>query len=268
MRVIYIAGTSHSGSSLLGLMLNAHPEMVSAGELKDLGQQLQVRENGRFAPCACGAPSLWQCEFWSRVEEVLRQAEGRSLAELVLCKYPKPDTINAAVFRAISKAAGKQFIVDSSKRPGRLAYLMQIKGLEVYPIHLIREPKGQICSMVSKNGGLLKHIRNYVLIHEQIRRTLRSIPHSVVRYEELVLDPERTLAGVLEPLGRKFHRRQLLWAEQVQHTIAGNKLRWQPNGLVLDERWKQSLGKFQQFAIDLGTAYSRLRLAKTTRERN
>jgi hypothetical protein len=33
MRVIYIAGTSHSGSTLLDLMLNAHPEIISVGEV-------------------------------------------------------------------------------------------------------------------------------------------------------------------------------------------------------------------------------------------
>ena len=38
MRVIFIASLSHSGSTLLDLMLNAHPQMVSVGELKQLGR--------------------------------------------------------------------------------------------------------------------------------------------------------------------------------------------------------------------------------------
>ena len=80
--------------------------------------------------------------------------------------------------------------------------------------------------MNRKNGGLLKHIYGYVRVHERIRRTLRSVPHSIVRYEDLVLDPERTLSHVLAPLGLKFDPRQLLWAEQVQHTLGGNHLRW------------------------------------------
>ena len=36
MRVIYLAGMSHSGSTLLSLMLNAHPDICAAGELIDL----------------------------------------------------------------------------------------------------------------------------------------------------------------------------------------------------------------------------------------
>lgn len=268
MRVVYIASTSHSGSSLLSLMLNAHPEMVSVGEVIDLNRRLQVRDNGRYAPCSCGAPSLWQCEFWSRVDEVARQTEGMSLAQLDVCNYGEPDirrSPNAAVFRAVSKAAGKRFIVDSSKRAGRLSYLLQLKGLAVYPIHLIRDPKGQICSMIRKNGGFTEHIFNYALIHARIRRTLKSVPHRVVRYEDLVLDPEETLSRVLAPLGLRFDPQQLRWAENAQHALAGNKLRWQPKQLVIDERWKESLSRFQQFAIELGTAWHRL--AKPTRER-
>ena len=38
MRVIYIAGMSHSGSTVLNLMLNAHPEIFAVGELIDLNR--------------------------------------------------------------------------------------------------------------------------------------------------------------------------------------------------------------------------------------
>lgn len=251
-------------------MLNAHPEIISVGELIDLNRRLQPSDNGRYTPCSCGAPSLWQCEFWSRVNEVAQQTEGKSLGELDVRSYSDLDerrSPNAAVFRAISKAAGGRFIVDSSKRPGRLSYLMQLKGVEVFPIHLVRDPRGQICSMVRKSGGFFKHIYNYTLIHERIKWMLRATPHAVVQYEELVHDPERTLGSVLEPLGLRFDSRQLLGSEQVQHTLSGNKFRWRPNGIVLDQRWKQSLSQSQQLAIRLGTAYSWHRLGKPTRER-
>ena len=168
---------------------------------------------------------------------------------------------NAVVFRAISKVSGKKFIVDSSKRPGRLAYLMQLKGLDVFPIHLIREPNGQIWSLTRKNGGFVQHICNYVRIHEQIHRIVKSSPHSIIYYEDLVRDPSGTLSSILEPLGLQFDRAQLSWAEQRQHTIAGNKLRWQPNDLILDERWKEGLTPTQQFIVGLGMVYASRRFA-------
>jgi hypothetical protein len=47
MRVIYIAGAAHSGSTLLDLMLNAHPEIVSVGEVLKLNRQLGYRDKLR-----------------------------------------------------------------------------------------------------------------------------------------------------------------------------------------------------------------------------
>ncbi len=84
MRVIYIAGAAHSGSTLLDLMLNAHPDIVSVGEVLKLNRQLAYRDPERktYAPCSCGAPSLLQCEFWSAVDAQSRASTGKSLAEL------------------------------------------------------------------------------------------------------------------------------------------------------------------------------------------
>lgn len=267
MRVIYIAGTSHSGSTLLDLMLNAHPAIFSAGEVLKLNRQLGVKhvhklaQKGTHAPCSCGAPSLWQCEFWSRVDAQTRATAGKSLADLNMLDHAAQDETsapNAVVLKAMAEVSGKSFIVDSSKLPKRLSYLLGLKGLDVYPIHLIREPKGQINSVVRKHGGFLKHIFRYELIHAQIRRALRSVPHSVVRYEDLVEAPEATLRGLLAPLGLDFDPRQLAWAEAEKHEVAGNRIRFdETSALVLDEVWKTSLSSVQQRAIELGTALSR-----------
>ena len=260
MRVIYIAGMSHSGSTVLNLMLNAHPAIFAVGELIDLNR---VTRGSSHPPCPCGAPSLSECEFWSRVNDCTQQEKGMSLSDLDVLNERRLDerSANAMLFRAISKVSGKEFIVDSSKRPGRLAYLMQLKGLDVFPIHLIRRPRGQVWSLRRKNGGFLQHICDYVRVHERIHRIVRHVPHSVVHYEDLVHDPKGTLGSILEPLGLQFDQAQLSWAEQRQHTIAGNKLRWQPHDLVLDERWKGSLTPSQQFIIDLSTTYAMRRLA-------
>jgi hypothetical protein len=171
---------------------------------------------------------------------------------------------NAVVFKAMAEVSGKSFVVDSSKLPGRLSYLMRLRELDVYPVHLVREPKGQINSVVRKHGGFLKHIFRYELIHEQIRRVLKSVPHSVVHYEDLVRDPAGTLQSVLQPLGLDFDPRQLAWAEAEKHEVAGNHVRFDAKSdLVLDEGWKESLSPLRQRAIDLGTLLSRQTLPKT-----
>jgi hypothetical protein len=269
MRVIYIAGTSHSGSTLLDLMLNAHPEIFSAGEVLKLNRQLGFKnaQKQTYAPCSCGAPSLWQCAFWSGVDQRTRQTSGKSLTELDMQDYGERDAArapNAVVFKAIADVAGKSFVVDSSKLPKRMSYLMRLKELDVYPVHLIRDPKGQINSVARKYGGFLKHIFRYELIHEQLRQALKSVPHSVVRYEDLVRDPEPTLRSILQPLGLDFDPRQLAWTEAPRHEVAGNHIRFGATSkLVLDEAWKQGLSRSQQLAIDMGTVLSRQTVPKT-----
>lgn len=268
MKVIYIAGTSHSGSTLLDLMLNAHPAIISVGEILKLNRQLKPRgDKGRYVPCSCVAPSLWQCPFWSRVNDHVEQSHGKSLVDFDVQGYGELDEApapNVAVFEAIAEVAGKKIVVDSSKMPRRLSHLMQLAALDVFPIHLIRSPKGQIFSVMRKHGGFLGHLVRYELVHEQVRRKLRSVPHTVVRYEDLVRHPEATLRAILTPLGLTFHPRQLAWAEAEKHLVAGNHLRRQSSSeLVLDDKWERGLSAAQKLAIDLGTLRSRRLFART-----
>ena len=255
MRVIYIAGMSHSGSTLLNLMLHAHPEIISVGELIDVNRRThEGAKRKKYSSCACGAPSIFECDFWSRVNARTIESSNKSLANFDILKDRTLDdrqADSAVVLRAIADVSGKNVIVDSSKRPGRLSYLLKLKGLDVYPIHLIRSPHGQVSSLYRKKGPLLRHIYSYARIHGQIRRMVKDVPHSVVQYEDLVRDPERSLRCILEPLGLRFDPCQLRWAEHAHHTLGGNNLRWQPSDLVLDERWKQSLNRLQQTIISL-----------------
>ena len=127
----------------------------------------------------------------------------------------------------------------------------------MFPVHLVRDPRGQIASFRRKDGGFLRHVVWYTRLHGQLRRILASVPHVVVHYEDLVRNPKQTLETILSPLGLAYHGEQARWFEQEQHTLGGNKLRWQPRDLVLDERWKETLNPLQRAIIGLGTAQSR-----------
>jgi hypothetical protein len=182
----------------------------------------------------------------------------KSLEEIDLQGTDESDSLEVALFSAISQVSGKNIIVDSSKHPSRLQRLLRIPELEIYPIHLVRDPKGHICSVKRKHGGFFKHILRYELVHEQIRRILRFTSHSTIRYEQLVLEPQQTLETILKAIELQFQPGQLLWAEQEKHIVAGNRMRWQPaSRLVLDEQWKTSLTGAQKALIDICTVLSR-----------
>jgi hypothetical protein len=260
MRVIYIVGASHSGSTLLDMMLNAHPKIISVGELLKLNRVKRSKSGKpKFTRCSCGAAGLLRCEFWSRVNERVLLSHGKTLEDLDLNGHRRPAEEpdgNAILFRAISEVSNKEFVVDSSKMPRRLKHLMGFGELNVYPIYLVRDPRGQIASVIAKNG-LMKSIFYHEVVHAQTRSAIKSVLHSIARYEDLVSEPEKTLGQILEPLGLGFDPRQLQWAEQVKHSFAGNHVRKQPKSeLVLDERWKHRLSSGQISLIEFGTVLS------------
>ena len=108
----------------------------------------------------------------------------------------------------------RRYIVDSSKHIVRLELLIANQELDVFPIFLIRGPEGQICSSLRKNrkytklgkssASLLKLIKRYVGTNRQIHKLIKHHHHAVVRYEELALNPEKTLSPLMEKLVSPF----------------------------------------------------------------
>src|SRR6185295_954940 len=82
VKVVFIASLSHSGSTLLDLMLNAHPGVASVGELKQLGRFARMEKANRRLRCTCGAATLLTCEFWGRVSGLTKTATGRTIGDL------------------------------------------------------------------------------------------------------------------------------------------------------------------------------------------
>ncbi len=266
LKIIFIASLSHSGSTLLDLMLNAHPEVVSVGELKQLGRFARFEKPGRRLRCTCGAESLISCDFWSRVSALTKANIGRTIRDLNVEDYDDVDTFNednVALFEAIATVAGKSNVVDSSKQVMRLARLLQIPNLDVFPIFLLRDPKGQICSSQKDSSSLVKLIGNYVRTNREIYNLVKNRPHAVVHYEELVRNPEETLSSLMRELGLAFDPNQLQWAEPVRHNVGGNGMRRGTSSeLKLDEKWRERFSLPQQMVIDAGTLLGRYPLVK------
>ena len=66
-RIVFIAGSSFSGSTLMGLMLGSCPQGIYVGELKDYKRRMLVEATGTEAFCSCGG-SRATCPFWSAVQ--------------------------------------------------------------------------------------------------------------------------------------------------------------------------------------------------------
>jgi hypothetical protein len=168
----YILAASHSGSTLLAMLLNAHPDVVSVGELKatNLGNVDEYR-------CSCGE-RIRSCGFWIRVSEGMarqgfafditdagtdiRAGGTRYTRRLLapLCRGPVLEGVrdaalwlspawraglpliqerNAALVETLCEISGAKVVVDSSKIGIRLKYLLRCPGLNVKVIRLIRD---------------------------------------------------------------------------------------------------------------------------------
>jgi hypothetical protein len=260
LKVVFIASLSHSGSTLLDLMLNAHPKIISVGEVKQLGRFARLEKIGRRRRCTCGAASVYDCAFWSAVG-ALTKSGGRHLKELNVEDYTDRETFdpdNALLFKAISEASGKDYVVDSSKHPSRLMLLLENREIDVFPVFLLRNPKGQIYSAQKTPTALSKLISSYVRTNREIYGAVKDRSHAVVYYEELVRHPEATLSALMQSLGLQFDRRQLDWAAPVRHNVGGNGMRRGTSSeLKLDDRWRGELSLAEKVAIDIGTVPGR-----------
>ena len=149
LKVIYVMGVGHSGSTLLDICLGSHAESVSVGEL------FYLPSKGWFGKqtCACGKRGN-ECAFWLDVradwfEQVGSDYLGRYVflqnrferfrgwLKLRREKYRYTPEFNEysrateALYNSIRRVSGKRIIVDSSKNPARALALSLNPGLDV-----------------------------------------------------------------------------------------------------------------------------------------
>lgn len=174
-RVVYVLAASHSGSTLLALLLGAHPEVCTVGELK-----ATVLGDANTYRCSCGTP-IRACAFWQDVARTLarrglafdptaagadfRVGASRYARWLLRPLHRGPllerlrdaalgldptwrrrlrsnQRLNAELARYICERTRKRLIVDSSKIGLRLKYLLRNPALDVRVIWLIRDGRG------------------------------------------------------------------------------------------------------------------------------
>ena len=160
IKVLYIAGNGHSGSTLLDIVIGSNPSIFSAGELGFITRPSIWEEI-----CSCGT-KISECTLWTgiikrwekkvdiSIQEFrhLRSYYERNKATIRVLKnhfFPSPKFVKyckatLALFEAIQEETGKNVIVDSTKLPQRIIVLRKIVDLKV--IHICRDAKGVLNS--------------------------------------------------------------------------------------------------------------------------
>lgn len=252
IKVIYIAGYGHSGSTLLDIILGSNNDCFSSGELTFITRDTIWEEY-----CSC-KKLIPDCKMWAEViktwdkereisyqqyQRLRRQFERNKTTFRTLLNYYRPSVAfknycraTLQLFQAIQKTTGRSIIIDSSKSPQRIAVLSKIVDLQV--IHLCRDFTGVLNSSkkplykdikagIEKDSPARKTMRvafEWVLtnlITEIFRINVRSVK---VFYENYVQSPA-SLQKVL-PVAKQVQNKEFFTAS---HMLAGNVIRLQEN---------------------------------------
>jgi hypothetical protein len=272
IRFLYVAGWSHSGSTLLGNILGEIDGFFAAGEVRHIWRRGFLDDE----LCGCG-DSFSACSFWRAVVAQTVGAVGpidaeragamddrlmrnRRLPELLLAQRDRgreADALReysillAALYAAIRSVTGCRVVVDISKSPLYALILAGMPEIDLRVVHLVRDSRGTHFSSLRSASSLppVLDLLLYDFWHAVSELGLRRRGRYMrVRYEDFARDPVATVRDLVEfsnepPATLPFidSRRVVL---RPNHNVAGNRNRLRSGEIELevDEAWRDQLG--------------------------
>lgn len=279
VKVLYIGGAGRSGSTILNNILGQIDGFFATGEL-GLIWKWGLIEN---RPCACGKP-FRECEVWPKVFEtgyggmeavdaqrVWRQRNrvnsqhpiGHIWSTLTIqSRRDQPELVEYAsmldrLYTAVQHVTGSRVIVDASKRPGYSYFVSTLPSVDLYLLHLVRDPRGIAFSRRrgKVDTGINREMRNWGPLATGVQWTFWNgmtelfwnrrgdARYMRLRYEDFVARPRESLMSILRFAGEADCPVPLVNENQVMihptHTVAGNPVRYD-SGLTtlrLDNEW-------------------------------
>ncbi len=167
--MLYVAGSGRSGSTILDQILGQLDGFFSGGELVNLWERGLVV--GRR--CACGVP-VDACQVWrailttgfgdrSRLDARQMVALGRHRVRARDVRQVLVDRARGRdwstdeyrkmllrLYQAIQQATNCRVIVDSSKSAVYAELLASIPGIDLYVVHLLRDPRATAYSWLRR----------------------------------------------------------------------------------------------------------------------
>jgi hypothetical protein len=287
VKLVYVMGAGHSGSTILGITLGNCDGFFYAGELEEW---LLTSERARW-----GASD--RQDFWSAVRERVDGAEElsggepnrcieRSSASFRFDLWPARRRLRPAyrrvaveLARAVAEVAQAQYVVDSSHFPLRARELRELPEIELYLIFLVRDPREVVASntrelsphevaetrwrRLTMNANLwvtqLLALRTFAS-HREDRRIF-------VRHEDFLEDPAGITRQILAMLGSSaelpdlqalsvgapLQGNQLIRSDTVAvHAAAHRASRRDPFTSVVQSVWRPLLARLRPAATPAG----------------
>lgn len=240
-KIVFIAGNAHSGSTLLDLLLSAHPGICGLGEVTKVFKTF-TDKMADYELCSCGEP-VNKCPFWSK------QLEFQIGADY---SYPEKYRNILRIFNTYFPDS--TFLVDSSKYLPSLKQLHEaiqnkrIFGRDLFVVHLIKDVRSYVVSMKQrrKTGNLIlfKHYMHWYKNNRRIQRYLDDykIDYMRIGYEELCFRTDVFLKTLCARLNIPFDDAMLDVRNSQAHIAVGNGMRSnsaQNRQIIYDDRWQR-----------------------------
>ena len=154
----------------------------------------------------------------------------------------------APLYQSIGAVTGARVIIDSSKRPPDAALLRLVPGLDVYVVHLVRDPRAVAYSWRRTRGqpdpngpvrlarhGTIHSTSRWVYRNAAAEAVMRAVPSDRVlrlRYESFVACPAQTVRSIMRFVGEDgpgptFSDERTIELG-INHTVSGNPSRFRP----------------------------------------
>jgi hypothetical protein len=289
IRVLYIAGAGRSGSTLLGNILGQVEGFFTAGELISIWERGLIQD--RF--CGCGV-SFHDCEVWTGIfrelarsgVEIGAQEMSHFRRRFIRTRYA-PLLLSVAtkqllmrrlegymsnlshLYKAIHNHTNDTVIVDSSKSALYGYLLRSIEAVDMYVVHLVRDPRGVAYSWQRRKPRLDGQDTQYMRQHNSVTSALRWCARNsvvevffrrprarylILRYEDLIQRPKETLTEIMSLLHRRSSLPFLSEGTvdlKKTHTIAGNPSRFEGGTVKLrpDTAWMAEMQRADRHVV-------------------
>ena len=282
--VIYLAGSTRSGSTVLEAELAAAVGGMGVGEVRYAWQRGIAEDN----LCSCGS-RFSACEFWSEVTSSCRE-DGTPLSESQIpaldsvlrtrriIQYGHPTLLRRwerfglvapvvlNLYRSISHVSAGAIVIDSSKDPMYLRLMMAAGVRRVLVIHLTRDSRGvayswsrrrvrpeiadrlELMPLLSPSAVAREWNRVNVLL--EWRKPLHYIR---LRYEDFAVSPRETVESIVDVM------RGMGWQtggeNGLSHSVAGNPVRFDSRrSIEKDDEWESAMPARDRVAVTALTA--------------
>jgi hypothetical protein len=288
VKIVYVAGSGRSGSTVLGQVLGAVPNWTFCGELR---QGFSILAANQL--CGCGTPAQ-ECDYWRAVIEQAFGAFDHDMLEraseltkrvslhrhsLVYLSPLKASSFvrDAAeyaetvtrVYQGIRSITGSDVIVDSSKIPSYYFILKESDQLDTKIVHIVRDSRAVVYSNRRKkydpsNTWGRKYLLQQGLALTAVAWNLKNAFISsamakrddsiLLRYEDFMAAPSEALHRVVRFVDPAQFPPPIQGGRLeigTQHTLGGNpvKFRTGPVQLRLDDEWQSMMDQRHRILV-------------------